>query len=192
MNYAELKTAIADYMHRTDLTTKVDTFIDMFEAHANRTIRTAQMEVDATGTTTSSALTLPADFLELRQVKNGTTTLQYVTPDRMQDYQNGTLRVYTLIGGQIRTNANGSLSYTYYQKIPALTDANTSNWLLASHQDAYLWGSIAEGMIYSMDEGAAKFIQLRDTAIDAIRKADRRARWGNSPLRVSPSNTQII
>lgn len=191
MNYAELKTAIADYMHRTDLTTKVDTFIDMFEAHANRTIRTAQMEVDATGTTTSSALTLPADFLELRQVKTGTYTLHYVTPDHLADY-GGAATVYTLIGGQIRTNANCTIDYTYYQKIPALSDAITSNWLLESHQDAYLWGAIAEGMIYSMDEGAPKFLQLRDASLEAIRKADRRARWGNSPLRVSPSNINVI
>lgn len=192
MTYAELKTAVADYMHRSDLTANIDTFIDMFEAYANRTLRTSEMEVDATGTTASLALTLPADFLELRQVKSGTKTLQYVTPDRIQDYQNTTAHVYTLIGGKIRTNANGPLAYTYYQKIPELSDSTTSNWLLASHQDAYLWGAIAEGMIYSMDEGATKFLQLRDASLEMIRKADRRARWGNSPLRVSPSNTNIV
>lgn len=192
MTYTELKTAIADYMHRSDLTAKVDTFIDMFEAYANRTLRTSQMELDATGTTTNAALTLPADFLEMRQVKSGTFSLHYVTPDHILDYQTSTAYVYTLIGGQIRTNANCTLAYTYYQKIPELSDANTSNWLLASHQDAYLWGAIAEGMIYSMDEGAAKFLQLRDAALETIRKADRRARWGNSPLRVSPSNTSIV
>lgn len=191
MTYAELKTAVADYMHRSDLGSKADTFIDLFEAYANRALRTAQMEVDATGTTASAALTLPANFLEMRQVKTGTYALHYVTPDHLAEY-GGAASVYTLIGGEIRTNANCTLAYTYYQKIPALSDAITSNWLLESHQDAYLWGAIAEGMIYSMDEGAPKFIQLRDASLEAIRKADRRARWGNSPLRVSPSNTNVI
>ena len=36
MTYAELKTAIANYLNRSDLTSDIDTFIDNVEAELNR------------------------------------------------------------------------------------------------------------------------------------------------------------
>ena len=40
MTYAELKTNIANYLNRSDLTSYIDTFIDSTEAELNRRLRT--------------------------------------------------------------------------------------------------------------------------------------------------------
>ena len=42
--YAELKTAIADFLNRDDLSSVVDTFIDLAEARIQREIRHYKME----------------------------------------------------------------------------------------------------------------------------------------------------
>ena len=86
MNYTELKTQITSYTKRADLEASIDTFIDFFEAHANATLRVAPMEVNITATPVSGLVTLPADYLGMRRVKSGTSTIQYVTPDRFLDY----------------------------------------------------------------------------------------------------------
>ena len=43
MTYAELKTNIANYLNRSDLTSYIDTFIDSTEAELNRRLRTKEM-----------------------------------------------------------------------------------------------------------------------------------------------------
>jgi hypothetical protein len=50
MTYAELKTAIANYLNRSDLTSDIDTFIDNVEAELNRRLRTKDMIKRATAT----------------------------------------------------------------------------------------------------------------------------------------------
>ena len=42
--YANLKTAIADFLNRDDLTSSIDDFIDLAEAQMNREVRHWDME----------------------------------------------------------------------------------------------------------------------------------------------------
>ena len=64
MTYSELKTAIADFLNRSDLTTHIDTFINSTEAELNRRLRTKDMIVRAEATADGQYLTLPTDWLE--------------------------------------------------------------------------------------------------------------------------------
>ena len=65
MTYTTLKTAIAENMHRTDLTTKIPDFIALAEAFLFRELNIRDLETSTTGTTTgglyhaSSGLRLP-------------------------------------------------------------------------------------------------------------------------------------
>ncbi len=69
MTYSELKTAIADFLNRSDLTTHIDTFIDSTEAELNRRLRTKDMIVRAEATADGQYLTLPTDWLEAINVE---------------------------------------------------------------------------------------------------------------------------
>ena len=50
MTYAELKTNIANYLNRSDLTSDIDMFIDNTEGELNRRLRTKDMIKRATAT----------------------------------------------------------------------------------------------------------------------------------------------
>lgn len=196
MNYSELKTKIQEWMHRENdvaSAAQLDTFILLFESRANRKLRTAEMETNASGTTSATALTLPADFLEMRSVKTGTRTLEYVTPSALLDHNHTVATVYTITGSTLKTNANCTVDYTYYKQIPALSASTTTNWLLSAHPDAYLFGTLAESAVYTVNnEQAALFSGLRDGLFDAIQQADKRKRWSGAPLRLSPTNKHIV
>ena len=62
--YANLKTAIADFLNRDDLTNSIDDFIDLAEAHMNREIRHWDMEKRATASLNTQYTALPSDFVE--------------------------------------------------------------------------------------------------------------------------------
>ena len=193
MNYSELSTAVAGYTHRDDISAMFNTFVALFESRVNRKLRVAAMETTATLVTSGGVIALPADYLELRSVKTGTTTLQLVTPDRLLSANGSIPTVYSISGGNIYVNADCTLAIGYYQTIPPLTSLSDTNWLLTKHQDAYLSGVLAEAFIYTMDDtNASKNITLRDQILDDIRHADKNSRWAGTPTRISPSNTLII
>ena len=69
--YANLKTEIANYLNRSDLTSYLDTFIDLAESRLARDLRVREMEAVDTSITTVSgtqSYTLPTGYLEMRYV----------------------------------------------------------------------------------------------------------------------------
>ena len=192
MNYSELRDAITSYAHRDDtgFDNSIDLFIDLFESRANRELRCAEQETEVTDTAVSGLIALPADYLELRDVKYQGNTLQYVTPQRLPDFGYG---AYTLVGNSIKTNHDIGLTYRYYASIPALSASAPSNWLLAAHQDAYLNGALAEFGLWVRDQAlSATFAGLRDALIAGIKAADKAKRWSGAPLAVQPRKNIVV
>ena len=68
------------------------------------------------------------------------------------------------------------VNLSYYQAIPGLSTDNTSNWLLTSYPDAYLYGVLAVAYNYLRDDAqAADMLGFSDRIFaeimkDAIRK----------------------
>ena len=69
MTYDDLKTQIADFLNRSDLTSKLDFFIDATEGELNRRLRTKDMVVRTTATADGQYLSLPTDWLEAINVE---------------------------------------------------------------------------------------------------------------------------
>ena len=187
-SYSTLKTAIEAWTHRSDLSSVVDDFIDIAESRMNRELRVSQQEVRATTTASTEYLALPTDLLAIRNIQlntNPVVELQYVSPmemDRLAELNQDTSR-YTIVGDEIQLNATSgsSIEIAYYAKIAALSDSNTSNWLLAAHPEAYLYGSLAEAFKYSMDdEQAAKYAGMFAETIAMIKRLDRARKIGQS------------
>ena len=80
-NQATLRTAVSDWLNRTDLTTaQVDLFIEMAEARVYEELRVPPLESlqGFSVTTSNSSITIPSGFLELielRHVKSGTCSV---------------------------------------------------------------------------------------------------------------------
>lgn len=186
--YANLKTSITDWTHRGDLADFVDDFIDLTEARLSRDLLVSQQEARATTTASTEYLALPSDCLSIRNIQINTSPVReliYVTPaemDRLDD-NGSTVTRYTIVGDEIQLNATSSdsLEIAYYAKVPPLSDSNTTNWLLTSYPDVYLYGCIAEAFKYaSDDQGAAKYNGLYLESVQNIIRMDKKRKYGQS------------
>lgn len=164
MTYSELKDAVTSWVHRSDLASQMDTFIDLFEARASRNLRTLEMEVLDTFTPSSEFYPLPTGFLEFRNVQVNLTypqTVEYASPQKIASVGiiSGDPIYYTFNGNQVEFSPSASgknMEWTYYKAIPALSNSNTSNWLLAKNPDYYLMGCIQQALLWAKDDRAGQ------------------------------------
>lgn len=208
--YAELQSAIADWAARSDLSTPAPDLIRLCESMLNYghgepgeqfyvpPLRVRQMEARTTFTADSEYESIPVnDFLEVRYLKANTspeTDVKYVTPAQFNEaassYSSGTPKVYTIVGNEFRFGPAPSavtMELGYVQKIPALSDSNTTNWLLAANPNVYLYGALFQGALYTKDDAeVAKFLGLFSGAVRALVAQDRRAKFGGAPLVMRP------
>jgi len=194
--YSDLKTAVADYLARTDLTSKIPDFITFAENRLRRDLRIRQMLklVNAAMTANDSTLSLPSDFLEMRDIHLNTTpnsALEYLSPNifyRNADATNtGVPKRYTLLASDFQFAPIPDSAYNvrmlYYAAPAYLSDSNTSNVFLANCADALLYASLGEAEPYSMnDERLATWAALYQRAIDTINASDDRGEYAGVPL----------
>ncbi len=163
--YAELQTAIGDWLNRADLDQKIPDFIRLAESTLNDVLRSADMVASNTAAITSGRATLLADALEVVYVQVASTEdepLEQITPQqltmlrrtRTRDAANP--RFFAIIGRELVVTPSPSTSLSmdidYYQRIPALTDSNTTNWLLTDAPHVYLYTSLLHATPFLMDD----------------------------------------
>lgn len=192
--YAALQAAVADYLARSDLTTQIPDFIALNESRMNKVLRTRYQETVASITIDASTEALPTDFLEARTFvlsSSPNVVLEYLAPTDLETtYASGAAGKplnFSIIGSNFKFGPSPDATYTgsltYYAKIPALSNANTSNWLLTNYPDLYLYGTLMEAAPFTAsDERIPIWMGLYDRAIAGLSQADERARWNGSPL----------
>lgn len=179
-NATALTASVARWLRRADLAADVPDFIAMFEGRANLKLRSWRMLKRAPLTISGEFTTLPADFLEVKSLRNTTTgqpirsASEEVMDDARQtyDYAAGDPMRYTLEQSGLRCSpvpgASVSVSLLYYAALPPLS-ANTANWLLTLYPQAYLNGALAESAPFlKADERLPVWVNLRDDALDGI------------------------
>lgn len=163
--YTELKSSVADWLNRTDLTNAIPDFIALAEAQIERTLRTRQMIVRATASIDTEYSAVPADFLETKSIKlntNPVTALAFETIDALDSLKSTTYispgkpHFFSIVGGQIRVLPVPDSTYTaeliYYAKLSKLSGSNATNWLLTQAPDVYLYGSLMQAAPYLKDD----------------------------------------
>lgn len=80
-NFSELKTEIANYVDRSDLTDQIPTFIKLTEARINRSLRVRLMESVKVISLVSGSkrYPVPSDYLQLRTVQYDTSSIANTT-----------------------------------------------------------------------------------------------------------------
>ena len=102
--------------------------------------------------------------------------------------QAGNADVYTIIGPllAIYPPRDAVIALYYYAKIPALSADNTTNWLLISRPQIYLYASLLESAPLLQDDQRTQLWKAAlDQAIDDLVKADARRRWSNPTMRLT-------
>lgn len=159
MTYATLKTEVANYLHRTDLTAQIPTFITLAEAYLFRELDVKELQVSVAGTTTSELGTLPTDFGTVSRItvtyQNTVRTLDYASVPIASTSINTLPIRYALENNKIRIfGAGNGQAYTLYYnpKVQALSDTVTTNWILDNGFDLYLYAACLEGAKYIRDQ----------------------------------------
>jgi hypothetical protein len=187
--YAELKTSIGDWLNRSDLTSVIPDFISLAEAQIERTLRARQMIVRANASFDAQYGAVPSDFLETKSLKltstNPQTPLEFLSIDALDqkaaEYTaSGKPRFFGVVGGQLRIVPTPDSTYTteltYYAKLSKLSTSNTSNWLLASSPDIYLYGSLLQAAPYLQDDARIQtWATLYERALNDLQTADDRS-----------------
>jgi hypothetical protein len=163
--YTELKSSVADWLNRTDLTSVVPDFISLAEAQIERTLRTRQMIVRATASIDTEYSAVPADFLETKSIKlntNPVTALIFESIDALDSLKSTTYisagkpQYFGIVGSQVRVLPVPDNTYTaeliYYAKLAKLSSSNATNWLLTQAPDVYLYGSLMQAAPYLKDD----------------------------------------
>jgi len=186
--YTELKTSIGDWLNRSDLTTAIPDFISLAEAQVERTLRTRQMIVRANASFDAQYGAVPADFLETKSLKltstNPQTPLEFLSIDALDNKASeytgsGKPRFFGVVGGQFRLvptpDSNYTTELTYYAKLTKLSNTVTTNWLLASSPDIYLYGALLQAAPYLQDDARIQvWSSLYDRAMSELQTADDR------------------
>jgi hypothetical protein len=164
-NYNDLKTTVANYLARSDLTSQIPDFIRLAEDRLRRELRIRQMLKVVTTTTTSgdSTISLPSDFLQLRDIHidgSPVSTVTYQSPSAFfrnaRTAEAGIPVFYTILASEFQfapiPDSNYTVRMLYYAAPPYLSDSNSSNMFLANCVDALLYSTLAEAEPYLMND----------------------------------------
>jgi hypothetical protein len=189
-NYSELQSAIGSWLGHGLFTNNIPDFISLFEAAANRRLRTRWQETTTAITMSAAQGSLPADYLAWRRVTwpgSSRVELEYVEPSWLQarypTASTGTPQVFTIEGPTIlvRPADDNSLELLYFAKIAALSDSAPTNWLLTAHPDLYLFGSMVEAEMFGVnDERMPLWKARRDEIFEEIEKLSNKTRGGGA------------
>lgn len=180
MSYATLKTDVADYLHRSDLTAKMASFISLAESAMFRELNIKDMALSVAGTTTGEYATLPSDFGTVQRVTSTVGSSEYTLDYKTQDYtvtgqtypgqyalENNQLRIFGASTGQ-------AYMLYYTPKLTALSDSAT-NWLHDNAYDLYLYATALEASKYLRDVQQSEYLSgVVAGLVESVRRASER------------------
>ncbi|MGB2167215.1 MAG: phage adaptor protein [Candidatus Puniceispirillales bacterium] len=194
-DFDSLKNEISAYTGRTDWTTERDGFIRLTESYFNRDLRHHRMLAKTTLTATAgdAYVDMPADFAQVESltVVSGTRTVLEPTTNvsiesLFSDGATGVPTHFAVVGTQFRLaripDSAYSLELIYYQEIPALSDSQTTNWLLTRFPDAYLFGSLLQAEPYLQNDARLQTWGLMFEAVmRGLEEDNDRVNWSGGP-----------
>ena len=202
-NYAELQTAVANFMARSDLTNQIPDFITMAEARMSRELETREQEKRSQATLTAGDeyILLPNDFREVREVKinaSPTRVLTYYSPSALDSMYSsngqGMPEGYSIVGLEMKMRPIPDSAYTseivYIGSLPNISTTTTPTLFIRS-PDLYLYGALSEGYAYLLDEArAAQYDQKFTRILEEIKVDEQRSHYGTGSLQIKSAYSQ--
>lgn len=197
--YSDLKTKVASYLARTDLTDQIPDFIRFAELRLRRELRIRQMLKSVTTTTTGgdSTVELPSDFLEARDFYVSTNPIQPLTYSSPAIFSRNTKSTtsgkpvdYTILAAEFKLSPIPDTTYTlellYFAAPTFLGDSNSSNVFMANAPDVLLYASLLEAEPYLMNDARIQvWGSLYDRGIATLSTSDESSQYSGVPLSMS-------
>lgn len=169
MNKGQLRDHFKALLNRTDCSNALaDTFIDQAISRAQRTLRIPPMEKTVTYnlSTSTTYLTIPADFLEIIDVYYGSTNLVRVPLSTLVEYKGnteaGAPRYFSREASEFLIYPypdSGTVTLNYYSHFPEMVADTDENDLAIIGSDVITYGALGYAADYFMDERGVLFEQ---------------------------------
>ena len=198
-SYSSLKAAVQTWNPHSDIPAVVDDLLDLAKARMSRELRCRRMVTTQTGTISAGGATLavPTDLLEVVEMRVGSGTTDRTLEKRpIVDFEarylshtSGTTEAFAIDGDTFRfgpaTASSLAYSLRYYQRIPALSSTNTTNWLLEDAPDLYLFACLVEAERFLRNPEGVSYMEAQyQQARDSLVGSDRRSRWMGGTQRI--------
>ena len=201
-SYVDLKTAVATFLNRSNLTALIPDFIALAETRMMygmqgqivcEPLRIRAMETSADVAISGQTASLPTGYLQSRRFYINTDPigeLGYIVPDVFwRTYISSTTgqpRRFTVEGENFVFGPTPDGAYTgkilYYQKLAALANDDDTNWVLTNAPGIYLHGALAEAYAYARNsEKALEELAVYAGGVNALNLADKADRFSGSP-----------
>ena len=189
--FSNLKSLVADYLARDDLTTQIPDFIRLAESRMDKELRVRELIKRATTTTTADddTVNLPTDFLGVIDIfveGNPKQQLDYVTPSQYSAVYGGSVKgkpkIFTVLGKEFRLGPKPDTNYTieilYHERIPNLSDSQTTNDILTHYPDLYLYGTLIEAEPFLQNDARVQtWLGLYGNAVSAATVSDEQGKF---------------
>lgn len=177
--YSDLKTSLANWLARSDLTSYLDDFIGLGEARLARDLRIRGIETSMSITIASGVAAIPSDFLELKYAYvDGSPTYPLEPKDAQWIFRRYPTRSGDYVPQYIAVDGTNFVfgpypdgAYTvkgeYYKKPTALSSSNeTSEWTTYV-PDALLYACLVETAPFLGDDQRmavweGKYVAIKD------------------------------
>lgn len=201
-NYNEIKSAVAEWLDRSDLSNNIPDFITLAEARINRDLRVRAMEQRSKATTTEGNryIAMPPGYLQMRNIQlntNPITPLEFISLEMLDrlygSNTKGKPTAYSIVGDEIQLapipDSTYDLEVAFYKKFDSLGDGTnntvTSNWLTTNAPDLILYASLLEAEPFlKNDERVQLWLAGYENAVRKLASADDRDRHSGSTMRV--------
>ena len=194
--YAELQSAVADFLNRDDLTAAIPSFIRLAESRIDRELRHYKQEKRSTAELDAQYSAMPADFLRpirLQITDAPTSEVAPISTAQMLELRGdrndrtGRPTHYAVTAGSLELFPTPDVTYdaslVYYGRIAALSASNTVNWLLTEAPDVYLYGALVHAAPYLKDDARLQIWEgLFAAGIANLNASSADAKYGGSGL----------
>ena len=201
-NYENLKTAVAGWLNRTDLTSDIIDFITLCEDEIARRVET-EFERRDTITLNAEVVSLPSDLREITSLAlddaNRGGPIEILSPEQLTLYKAASGRrtsyprkaAITTNGTELILAPVPDTSYVaeiiYATKLDRLSGSVSNNWILDDHSDVYLYGSLIHSAPFLKDDQRMGVWQsLFEKALAQIAALIERRKWAANTLIMRP------
>jgi len=201
--YAELQTAIANFLDDSSLTSVIPDFITLAATDIKNdpdiSFVSIERRATATASTTGHYLALPTGFLNIKRMHLVTSpqhNVKIVPISVLNEYYTsspGKPDYAAIVDGQFEFNRICDSAYTVeiiYDAITDLSDSDTTNEIFPEYPTLYLYGSLIHASVY-VKEDPSPYERLYEKAIAKYSLKDKRKRYA-APLRQRPHPRVVV
>lgn len=198
--YSDLKNSLASWLNRDNLTSYIPDFIALGEARIYRELRIRAMETALSSTIASGVIAVPSDYVEMKYCYVDGSPSQHLLrktaqwilekyPTRSSD---GKPKYFAQDAGNFIFGPYPDDAYTikgtYYKRLTALSDSNTTNWFTTNAPGILLFAALLEAEAFMKNDPR---IELWDAKYEeekaTIMREENAEQFSGSPLYMSAS-----